>query len=45
MQSGISSGLMRIAAIACLAVTAAGAPAAFNYLGDRFAGLPAPSNC
>ncbi|WP_069166656.1 lipase family protein [Nocardia altamirensis] len=24
---------------------AAGAPAAFGYLADRFAGLPAPSNC
>ncbi|WP_433576266.1 lipase family protein [Nocardia brasiliensis] len=24
---------------------AAGAPQAFTYLGDRFAGLPAPSNC
>ena len=24
---------------------AAGAPGAYTYLGDRFAGVPAPSNC
>jgi hypothetical protein len=28
-----------------LSEVAVGAPGALSYLGDRFAGLPAPSNC
>lgn len=34
MKSGTRSGLLRVAAIACLAVTAAGAPAAFAAPND-----------